>query len=206
MRAIIFGGSKEKDKEYINSLIEPNDYLIACDGGLETMHNLGLTPDILIGDFDSVSSWTLSLYDELERREYPIEKDCSDLEICLEYCKEKEIKEVLIVGGIGGRVDHCLANIGLLVEYCNQGLDVKLYDASNEIFFANSNIAIKRTKKYLSIIPAEISAVITLKGVKFEIDNKEINFRRTLAISNEIKEGFAILEVHSGSVIVIQSN
>ncbi len=206
MRAVIFAGYKESDTSYIQELMEHNDYIIACDGGLETIHLLGLKPDILIGDFDSVDSRVLSLYDEVERKEFPIEKDFSDLELCLEYCTELKPSEILILGAIGGRVDHCLSNIGLLIEYTYKGFDIKMYEKNNEIFVAKGNIGIMKRKNYLSIIPTEQTAVITLKGVKFELEKKEIHFRRTLTVSNEIKEGFAILEVHSGSVLVIQSN
>ncbi len=206
MRVVIFAGKKEKDNDYIRNHLTINDYVIACDGGLETIHSLDLKPEIIIGDFDSVDYNILELFSETKKIEYDCEKDFTDLELTLQYCIELKPSEIIVFGATGGRMDHNLSNVGLLARYTEKGLDIKFIDKCNEMFIANKNIAIKKTKQYLTVLPVKYEAVISLKGTKYELDNRKINEFETLTVSNEITGNFAFLDVLEGRVLVIQSD
>ncbi len=204
MRVIVFAGKMEVDVDYMKPAIKPNDYIIACDGGLDTVYRLGVRPDLLIGDFDSVEFRLLDMYQETNRLEFQIEKDSSDLELTFEYCKTIDCSEIVVFGAIGGRIDHALSNIGLLDHYYKEGLDIKFFDKNNEVFVTGRSIAIKKSKHYFSVLALEDDTVISLKGTKYPLEQALVSKEKTLTISNEIDGNFAFLEIHSGRVLVMQ--
>lgn len=206
MRVIIFAGKKEKDIEYMKEFINDNDYVIGCDGGLASIFFLNIKPDVLIGDFDSIDFRILEQYDHVRRIEFKREKDFSDLEASFNHCFQFEPSEIIVFGALGGRIDHCLSNIELLKKYSNINTNIRFYDNYNEIFVVQKNVAIIKTKEYLSLLPASDECIVSLKGVMYELDNYKIEKDSTYTISNEITGNFAMLEVHSGKVLVIQSN
>lgn len=205
MRVIIFAGNIENDVEYMNHIIKPNDYIIACDGGLDTVAKLELKPDLIIGDFDSVEYKLLDIFNDIEKLEYNPEKDFTDLELTFEHCKKLEASEIVVFGTIGGRIDHTLANIGLLERYSVDGQDIKYFDSRNELFVTSKSIAVKKSKKYFSVLPLTNDTVISIKGTKYKLDKTKLEMNKTLTISNEIDDNFAILEIYSGRLLVIQA-
>ncbi len=206
MRIVIFAGIRETEIEYMKDYLLPNDYIIGCDAGIDTISRLGLKPDIMIGDFDSVNFRIFEKYEDVHTITFDKEKDYSDLDLALQYCSELSPVEVVCFGVLGGRVDHCLSNIRLLKEYSLLGTDIKFYDKGNELFFTERSIAIKKTKQYFSLVPYSEECVVSLDGVMYEIDKLDISKYQTLTISNEITNNFAKLKVHSGCVLIIQSD
>lgn len=205
MKAIIFASCIDKNMEYSKKFISDKDYIVSCDGGLESVFYLGIKPDVLIGDFDSVNKDLFNKYSDIDKVTYNIDKDFSDLELAINHCENLNFKEILIFGALGGRMDHCLSNIKLLEMYTDKGMNIKLLDEINEIIFTRKNMSIHKTKKYLSLIALTKDCIVTIKGVKYELNNKQIADKATFTISNEIKDEVANLYVHSGGLLVIQS-
>ncbi len=204
MRIIVFAGKKEQDIEYMKQYINVNDYIIACDGGLETIDKLEISPNVLIGDFDSTDNKILERYNNVDKIEFPAEKDFSDFEAVLFYCEKLDFDEIFVFGVIGGRLDHTLSNVHLLNK--NKHFNLKYIDKDNEIFVANESIVIKKSKDYLSFISSSKKCVISIQGVKYELFEHDISDSSTFTISNEIVDDNAILTIHEGSVMVILSN
>lgn len=117
MQAAIFANGVIEDYAMISLKASQCQTIIAVDGGIEHCLNLGMMPDILIGDMDSIDTALLDELPHLKQIKYPKEKDESDLELALDYCNLDLFEKVTIFGGLGGFLDHTLANLFLLPRY-----------------------------------------------------------------------------------------
>src|SRR5690606_5818838 len=106
----IIGNGSDIDKSYIKDL--NIDYVICADGGLEKVNKLGLKPDLILGDFDSVNLSVLEKFKNLniETVRFPSEKDYTDMELAINHAVNKGFNDIILVGASGTRLDHTVAN------------------------------------------------------------------------------------------------
>src|ERR1700733_10082718 len=100
---------KEKIKEY--------PVLIAADGGANHCYEMGLRPDLIIGDFDSTLPHVLEAFSAIPQKRFPRDKDKTDLELALEAVYHPHIEKITVFGALGGRTDHTVGNLILLSRY-----------------------------------------------------------------------------------------
>ena len=100
----------------------PGDLVIAADGGLATLEGLGITPDVILGDFDSLGR----IPDGDGVLVHPVEKDDTDTMLACKLGLEKGYRNFEIYGGIGGRLDHTIANMQTLLYLREHGADAIL--------------------------------------------------------------------------------
>lgn len=184
-KAVIFcGGEVSGD---VNGEISGADMIICADGGFRRAADLGITPDIIIGDRDSVSGCYPT---NIQSVVYPAEKDKTDTALCVDYAMERGCAEAVILGGLGGRLDHEFANYELLMYGLNRGMKIRLCDSRNEIWLENRPFYLeKNEKKYVSFFPFGGTVEgLTIKGLKYETDNMFLNGEITLTCSNEFAE------------------
>lgn len=179
--------------EHLKKMCSDAEFLICADGGLKHLEKLEIKPDIVAGDFDSAQK-----PENIETIVYPAEKDLTDFEIVLNIAEEKGFDEIKVTCALGGRYDHELANIMLLTKYKNAVIE----DENNLIFAVEKNEKIENfIGATFSIIPTEKS-VISLKGVKYPLDEREINVGDTLTVSNIVSSDCAEISVLSGKILV----
>ncbi len=185
-----------------------NHYIIACDGGLKHIHKLNITPNILIGDFDSVDKELLCKYDFVEKIQYPTNKNFTDTELGLLHAKEKGYKDVFVFGATGGRLDHTLGNIFLLKKAYNLGLNVRLVDELQEIQYLNfgQHTLYGCENKTISIIPIENIEFNKSSGLLYPLDNLKFSVGDTRPISNVALENKVLINVKIGSCLIIITN
>ena len=110
--------------------------IAAADAGLEILDRIGLAPDILLGDFDTVRQEILGGYTDRKDveviRHDPV-KDASDMELTADVLYERGIRRILVLGALGGRADHTLANIRLTYWMRLRGAEFILLDPGNRI-------------------------------------------------------------------------
>lgn len=156
-----------------------------------------------IGDFDSVSKqeyeWISS---ESEVVRLPEKKNETDTEAAISYALEKGYKTIYVYGGFGGRMDHEIANLSLLIH---RDLPLILMDDQNRIrVLHQGTYKIKKEYTYLSFIPLKES-VISEQGVAYPLEKRKLYKRDIYAISNEIVEDYADIMIHEGSVLMIEA-
>ncbi|MEK7109769.1 MAG: thiamine diphosphokinase, partial [Patescibacteria group bacterium] len=152
-RAIIFVNGNLSDLSQAKKIIKKGDCLVATDGGVKHILKLGLIPQIIIGDFDSISKEQACLFPTIK---YPTKKDKTDFELAIDFCLGKKFQEIIIFGILGDRIDHLLANIFLLakVQSENQSIKIKIIEGKKEIFILNKKITINgKVGDEISIIP-----------------------------------------------------
>ena len=118
------------------------DLIIAADSGYATAQQLGITPDITLGDFDSYRE---TLPPQMKTLRVPCEKDVTDTMLACEYARDNGCSYITIVGGTGGRIDHSISNVFYLEDLRSQGIRVKLTDGENTV---QVNAAMMRSGMY----------------------------------------------------------
>jgi len=221
MRTLIFSGGHidtEFAKEYLAK--EKFDMVICADSGLNAAYKLGVKVDCIMGDFDSAANDIVELYrnDRVEAskgvkfEKFPPKKDLTDTDIVLEYVISLNPDEIVILGATGGRMDHFLANVNILMKPLKNGIKSYIIDKYNKIYLIDSEETIERKNlwgKYISFQPlTEKVKNVWLKGFKYTLAGKELTIGESLTISNEMadSESKAVVSFDSGVLIVIESH
>lgn len=192
--------------EMAQDLAETADYIIAADGGQNRAREFGLQPDCVIGDFDST---TLNEDFDCLYITYPTEKDLTDTEAALTHALEKGCRNVILLGGMGGRLDHTMGNIGLLDKYYSSFDHMEFIDGKNRMeLLRNSDRTLKRDVRYkyfgLVSLNAEASG-IDIRGAKYELTGASLERASTLGVSNEFSEDTVTIRVQNGTLLIVRS-
>ena len=212
MKTLIIGNGKIENYLALQKYVDEAEYIICADGGTRHGRRFGIKPDIIIGDLDSTADADFKFFKEIgvEFQQHPVEKDKTDMEICIEKAMEKS-KDLVIIGATGGRTDHYVANLLMLSKFSEMGVDILLADENNEIRVLTDNgkkqIEIFGTvNDYVSLIPiTERVEGVTTSGLKYELINKSLEFGSTHSVSNAFKEKSAIVKMEKGGLLVIKS-
>lgn len=213
MRFLIVSGGEATD-EFVEGVIKRGGYdvILAADSGMDFLYRTKILPDIIVGDFDSVDPEVLEFFREHEEIDIcalnPV-KDDTDTEFAIREAIRRGATEITIIGGTGTRLDHVLGNISLLGIGLEEDVRMELLDANNRIRMTDHSVVLKKKQqygKYLSLLPySEKVTGVTLKGVKYPLDNYTMGGFNSLGISNEIVDEEASIELKSGRLLVIES-
>ena len=170
--ALIFAAAPETDYSYIRAFLgEHPDALIACaDGGLRHARALGLHPDFMISDCDSMPE---TEGDEVIRLKP--EKDDTDTQSCLREVFRRGCREATLVCATGGRIDHMLANLSLLEEAREMGGRLTILDSCNRIVLhegGREKFIMPSAYRYFSIVPLDaVLTGVTIENAKYPLEN-----------------------------------
>ena len=206
MRALIYTGGKVY-AEGVTERPEQDDLVIAADSGLRTAQAFDVTPKILLGDFDSLGEPDVPEGCELIR--VPAEKDLTDTQLAVECAIERGAKELVIVGGLEGRLDHTLSTVAVLEDLCARRIHAVLTNGRNRVrFVRNGGLILPRGRfRYFSLIAADpVVKGVTVEGGKYPLKKAKLSRRSQYAVSNEIVGNCALIEVARGGVWIVESN
>ena len=196
-------------EEYVIEKPEKGDLIIAADAGYLTAKKMGVTPDILLGDFDTLGEENIP--DGIECLRVPAEKNDTDTQLAVKVAIERGAEEITIVGGLGGRIDHTLSTLAILEDLWERKegrIFAILTDGKNRVrFIRNGGTILPRSQyRFFSLIAADETVKgITLDGCKYPLKNGRISRRNQWAVSNEIVGNCALVEIKRGGVWVIES-
>ena len=205
-QALIVGAAPCADLAFLEEYLKGRDWTVICaDGGLNTALAAGLEPDYLIGDWDSGGSPA----GDVPYVTLPVEKDFTDLQAAAHWAIKQGCNELLLCGCTGGRLDHTASNLVLLEWIFRQGGSAMLLDGDNEVrFLENSTICLRDRPHYhyLSLIPLDrVLRGVTLRGVKYPLDQAVITRGDTLTVSNEPAAQEMDLTIQDGAALIIRS-
>ncbi|EKN64106.1 thiamine pyrophosphokinase [Neobacillus bataviensis LMG 21833] len=191
-----------------------NTIWVGVDRGVFHLLKRNIKPEIAFGDFDSVSTEELLFIEGqvAEMKRYNPEKNETDMELALNWALEQKPSMIRLFGATGGRLDHLLANVHLLLVPLKgkNSTNVYLIDRNNIVFLkepGSYTIEKIKTKKYISFVPLTLDVSgITLKGFKFPLENQHISLGSTLCISNELISDYGTFSFSEGILIVIRSH
>ncbi|WLR43572.1 thiamine diphosphokinase [Bacillus carboniphilus] len=208
---IVAGGPKDLHPSYHNYHSEDAIW-VGVDRGVLYLLEDNIIPNKAVGDFDSI--------DENERKKvekkskdisvFPAIKDKTDTEIALEWAlnHHSQVDKIHIFGVTGGRLDHFLGSLQLLLHPLKEGVQTKIIDRNNQIELYNPGVyqLAKDKHAYVSFLPVlkDIKG-LTLSGFKYPLNNCHIHYGSTLCISNELINPIGTFSFESGILMVIKS-
>jgi len=209
MKALIICSGSVEDYSYYKKYFEGAKAVICVDGGAKHLRKFEVVPDVLIGDFDSISYEDFEYYKSMnvEIKKCPTKKDMTDTEIAVNYSIDKGFKEIVIIGGIGTRIDHSLANILLLKQMLDRGIKGTIVNEKNEITLIRDRIKVDKEKDFnITLLPlTNVVEGITTKGLCYRLNCEDIEMGSSRGVSNEFKDESAEVSIRDGILIVIKS-
>ena len=185
--------------------------ILGIDAGVLAAEAAGCTPDMVLGDFDSVTAEekALILRDYPERVVLDPVKDDTDLEAAIRFALERKPSRITILGGIGSRMDHTMTNLRLLVLCAKENVPAVLIDKTNRIRVLTGSVTIRREDlfgTYVSFLPVE-GAVrgITLRGFRYPLSDATLEPFSSLGVSNELTEEVGEVRFSGGMLYMMET-
>jgi len=206
-RAAILAGGRLRPAPGLRERLGTAGLLICADGGLRTARRLALRPAVAIGDFDSASdrlvAWARSAGATIVV--HPAEKDKTDTELALDYAVQARVAEVELYGALGGRLDHLLANVALLLRARTRGVRLRIVDGEVEAFLAAPRTRIRgRPGDVVSLLPLSSRVTgVTTHGLKYPLRGAVLREGSTLGISNEMITAHPVVRMRRGNLLVV---
>lgn len=181
--------------------VKKGDIVIAADGGYKYLEAIGIKPDIYMGDFDSAPKPETDTDIEV----FKCEKDDTDTILAVKHALGLGFKDFKIFGGCGGREDHTFANIQTLSYIVSNGGKAKLFGKNEVYTVIDSFISFEKemTGKISVFSLSDISEGVSIKGLKYGLENGELTNRFPLGVSNEFCGKPSEITVKSGLLLII---
>lgn len=206
MKGLIISGGNRVRRETILENIKDR-YIVVADGGIKNLVGTDIIPDEVLGDFDSIDEEGKSFIEKnnIKIEKYPSRKDFTDTELCLEVLLKKGADDIIILGATGTRLDHMFSSMFLLERLKKESVSGKFIDDYNQVsFISNETVEVKKNKyKYLSIVPVSKEVCLRLKGTEYEVENLKFNRFTTIAVSNEVKDEVAKIEIDGEGFLIL---
>lgn len=205
---IALNGELKGNKEEYKKLIGEKDVLfVAADGGALLLESIGFLPDVIIGDFDSLTDLQCQHYEKMGAKiiKYTVEKDETDGELALQYCRESGFDNIIIIGFAGGRLDQQLANIFLLEYAFRNGMTAFIKEPGLEMgIIDREKVFFQKIGAGLSLIPLdEKVSGVTITGCKYLLEAGNLLRYKTRGISNIIEQEKAVITVEKGLLLYV---
>jgi len=204
MHTLIVLGGKLPAATLLSQLSAGADLRIAADRGLEAFHAAGIVPDLLLGDMDSVQPEILRAFEKMvPERRLPCMKDDTDGQDALKTAIGRGTTDVLILGAMGGRLDHALGNISLLLYAAHRGVRARIADEGVTVEAVRNLLRIEGEKgDTVSLIPMGDISGVSLEGFLYPLQEAELKAENTQGISNVLTAKTGEIRVRSGDAVV----
>ena len=212
MKAYIYTGG-EVYPDGLRERPSGDDLRIAADGGYRTARRLGEKIVLLVGDMDSLdgASAVAAEVEQLggEVLRVPAEKDETDTQLAVHEAVRRGADEIVIIGGLSGRLDHTLSNLAILESLGEHRIVARITDGRNRVRFLKNDSLLLANEgfRYLSLVAVdEKCRGVGAEGVKYPLTNATLHRTNQFAVSNEIIGPAALISVKRGRMYVIESS
>ena len=206
MRAVIVSGGTPPSKELLLKYLKEDDFLIGVDKGCNALYEYNLTPDLILGDFDSAK---IESIEGLKNKGAKVltfepEKDYTDTDLGYIKAKENGATEILLFGVTGSRIDHMMGNIGIMLKALEENIELKIIDDHNYMFIVDKNSVFKGKFGQLISFHALSDVVknLNIRGAKYTLSNYDMTLFEPRAICNEFIDDDIEIYFDSGKILV----
>ncbi len=209
MRAIIFANGDASDPDVVKHWTAQAELIIAADGGTRNALSVGVMPQVVIGDLDSLAEADRAQLDRsgVPLIVYPTHKDYTDLELALRHALERGATDIVIFSALGGRWDQSLANLMLLTlpELSQVSVCIVDHHLAIQVIRDRAEIA-GRAGDTLSLIALKGDAQgVTIEGCEYPLHEATLPFGATLGISNVLAQNIAKITVKQGQILALHA-
>ena len=203
-RCVIIGGG-DCSAEILQNSILADDFIICADSGYDIAIESGFTPDLLIGDFDSIKA----IPENVCKITLPVEKDVTDTVAAFNEGVKRGFNSFVLFGGTGGRFEHTFANVSLMANASKSGIVFEIVDDKHTFrSVTNSTLKIKhKENQQVSVFAFGDRAFgVTLKGFHYPLWDYTLDpFDGALGTSNDIVDCYGVIFVSNGTLIIIET-
>ena len=202
-RCVIIGGADIRCYDRIKAALREDDFLIYCDSGLKHMEALGAQPNLIVGDFDSHANPQM----KVETIVLPCEKDDTDTVYAMKEAIKRGYDDYLLIGVIGGRLDHTLGNVSMLLYLDSLGKTACIMDDYSDMQIVSDRPAyIEDSYAFFSLLNVTGTAKgINIENAKYPLRDGEITCEYQYGVSNEVLPGkVACVTVMEGKLLLIK--
>ncbi len=190
-------------------------FIICADGAMRHLREVGVFPDLIVGDLDSADPDDIKFYEShnVEFEKFDNDKDFTDTELCFEIAVQKGFNVIHILAAFGNRIDHTLANIGLFRKADMASVRLCILDEKNVMYsivgdgkHIDKIEVIKKDGWFISLIPlTEKCEGVSCTGTKYILDNEILFIGESRSVSNEFVDDAAYVSVKNGILLIIIS-
>ena len=197
---IINGGINTTERDQIGEF----DFVVAVDSGAEHAYKLFLKPDLVIGDLDSIDEKTYErvIKDNIEIKEYKEYKDNTDFEIALNHVMNMEIKDVTVIGGEYGDIDHLFGTLFTIVKLHTDENILWIHGEQNILFPNSESIEIGINKNF-SILPFSDLKNLSISGAEWNLKNENVEFGKSRTLRNISRNKQIDISVSKGKFCLV---
>lgn len=200
-KTLVIANGTLPSKNILRELVSQANIIICADGGANAARKMYITPDIILGDFDSITSSTKKYFKNIPQL-FIENQNSTDLEKAICYCIVKQIPSVIIVGAHGTRIDHSTGALGCFKRFGHL-IEMKIVDTVGEITCIRKKISFKTKKKEkLSLIPLDRCEGVTTKHLKYALKNSVLELGIQDGISNEAISKTVSVSVKKGTLLL----
>ncbi len=192
-KCLIIANGKPPAKSVVNYFIDKGYSTIICaDGGANSARRISITPDFIVGDLDSVSETTLNYFKGKAKIIQYTRQNDTDVEKSIKYAIRKKLKEVILLGVTGDRLDHTICNLGIVLKFFHR-IKISLMSEKSFLVPTNKTVCLKsKIGETISIYAFDTKTKISSTGLKYKLKNTALPFgvresTSNTAIQNEIK-------------------
>lgn len=207
MKAFIYTGGAIAEQN-ISERPGAEDLVIAADSGYHNAQKMGIVPNLLLGDLDSLRK-NEKIPDEVEILQVPAEKDDTDTQLAVKVALERGATALVLIGGLDGRLDHTLSNLAILEDLSTKHIPALMTNGQNRVRFIRDNglILLRDGFRYFSILAADpVVKGVTVDGCKYPLKKAKLTRTNQYAVSNEIMGNCALIEIRKGGAWIVESN
>lgn len=208
MRCLIIAGGLLEPSLYYRKLARGYDYVICADGGARHAAALGIIPQLVLGDFDTLTEQELTSLEQAGAQilRYPQAKDFTDTHLAILEALQRGFTEIDLIAALGGCFGHTLANVTLLALPEAKDARLRILEEDQEIFLIRQTVTLTGTVgEKITLLPlTERVEGITLTGMKYPLKKAVMTIGVPIGVSNEFLEEAAQIELEKGILVAVK--
>jgi len=206
MRCIIFANGEYGELGAYEGIFRDSDTILCADGGANYTFQLGIKPDCIIGDLDSIQPEVREYYETkaVMFKKFPPRKDFTDIQLALDLAIEWNADEIIMLGAMGKRLDHTLANLYSGIDLVRKGIKISHYSPDCRVYIINQELIIEGW-------PGDIVSVLALTdevqgatevGFEYSLTSSIMENSKPYAVSNVLAGDRGVIGIQSGILAV----
>jgi len=205
MNGLILANGEPPSRQLCRGRAAKAQWILCCDGACLYAKAYGLTPDMIVGDMDSIGEKLPESFANIPLVKYPVEKDATDLQLAIELTLKKGCTSIEIIGGTGRRTDHLLGNIQLLLYLAKKNIPATMIDSYNFISVVTGTVPLEgKEGDLVSIIPLSSNLRITTENLKYSLKEHLMPADQPLGISNVLLQSPAAFHISGGYAVLVR--
>ncbi|MBI3586230.1 MAG: thiamine diphosphokinase [Ignavibacteriales bacterium] len=196
-KALILANGEPPKKQLLQSLLKDARFIVCADGGANTAAKLGIQPNAIVGDLDSIHAEALVKFHKIPTHE-SADENSTDLEKAVAWTIQQQYDHITIIGGFGKRLDHTVGNLGVMPKFYPDAI-IRFIDDLGEVSYVGRHISFEAKRgDIISLIPLSRCEGVTTQGLQYALDNEALELGVREGTSNVVMSSSVSIKVKKG--------